>query len=1617
MRNLNKIFLFSFAFLSLLSITANASDLGPNLYYVGYNTLNESKALLQYNSTTRLYNINSVAEPADVIQRAVRDLISNGGGTIQLYPGSYLMKTNIKFGDGTVSVPVQFRGDSSTNTFITLVPNFQQQTRSGLLSGKRLSKLWISHLTLDGQRKSQSETECLISGVYVQACSEVIITDVKSINFPEMGFYLQGIDSSSEWIQQVTISQSAANFNGWDGFLVDQAVKTTLSSCLAVHNDKHGFELSSAMGSVSLFGNAATSNGYGKNKGRLNGCGYSLQKTYQYSASYMQILANSATSNKKAEFCFDGVHDVVFRSNSMTGATCLDLSSSRAISIDSNTCKAPLFYLTAINVIYNVTSPDFYRSVYIGPNNNIIDPFELPSEYQNGLAILSEKSGYSYMSQNGPLVYAIGWESTLHMPQTRFPIITSYIMINETYNPYVAIQTAIDALSNREGGVIFIRAGLYLLDANLKLTNRVHLTGDGIDQTILKLSDYAPRFAKAGFVRSKGVDQVIISNLTLDGNKQNQHAHIDNYGRYGLFTEACKQVWFDHVKIINFQGYGFDPHGWKLAMQYGQYLTLTNCVSEDNEWDGFTLDQTLYIAAINCTSRHNGRHGFNIVTGSKHVYLINNHAYDNGYYDPHNGTGCGYMFQNNLQFGTGYVVAMGNVAQNSKKSGICINDVHNVILMGNTILGGRLCYHMVDTSFTEIENNTCTASHQYFLAGTSVLTNNYTEYQINKNIYLSPSDIYLSPSICHFVGTECVAQIQYNQSYTCVVKYQSTGEAYCKERLRTNGTASDFSEVVCQLNLTPGNQTCITQQGYGQEYYCVLKTRTATGEPFCMARVLPPAKTPDPNEEICSLGIIDGALNCSVVEDYEEFNYCVLKYRASNGDPFCMARSLSTSGFNTSDNLCQFQMTGDNVTCVASGVSETPYYCLLKYRADTGVPFCRSRYLPTPICQMTEIDGTISCLTTNSNNLTHSCAVQTDSLTGQTVCLAQLKSNDPRCQMVWLNGNFTCEAKDPNNINVVCVLKYKNMTQDSYCQGRNSTGAGAIGGDSSGDASWGDILSDWRIYIPFIFSFVRYGEFLLLKVIPAIFFYRQLKYKPDHELQTKDVTAVIAVHDPPPTFEDTLDYILKNNPGQIIVVGSGKFIETTRAIVAKVNAKIDVMNEERPNKRLALDNLNTPAVLPNQVRVIQPESLAFEADQSKSSYGGIVRMSHVQQVDVAQQAPSNDVIIQMGPKRLTNLMDKSYDKETKEIAHIQVIREDLRGKRIALDRGIRATKTALVALIDDDIKWSPQFLEKLIAPFQHDERIAGVGCKQVARINGTFDLWGIMADMRLAVRFLELMATTALDKGCSCLSGRTACYRTSVIQTDECYDYLVNEKFFGHKVISGDDKCLTRYVINHGHKTYHQLRSSCELVTSFETGWPFFLQMFRWARNTWRSDIKSLFIERKIWKNTPITAFIILDKMITPFIIMVGPILVIVGITMHGKRVAVLGWVIWLCFSRGLKLCYYLWEHPGRFWAIPFFVLFQYVASVARIWALCTLFEMKWGTKDITVKDGQVISDVDGKAVDDNPENQTKEKLQTIPEDGNQPILKDANKIKLDASQFPQNHVDANIDKMLLIKN
>ena len=135
------------------------------------------------------------------------------------------------------------------------------------------------------------------------------------------------------------------------------------------------------------------------------------------------------------------------------------------------------------------------------------------------------------------------------------------------------------------------------------------------------------------------------------------------------------------------------------------------------------------------------------------------------------------------------------------------------------------------------------------------------------------------------------------------------------------------------------------------------------------------------------------------------------------------------------------------------------------------------------------------------------------------------------------------------------------------------------------------------------------------------------------------------------------------------------------------------------------------------------------------------------------------------PDRIVAVIDVT-DKQSQAVAaeypQVEIMLIDVPGKRPALAMGVDATTTELVVLVDSDVIWEPDVLAKLKMPFI-DPQIGGVGTRQnmYPSDGKTATVWERIADIYLDIRYSdEVPATTLLGRAVSCLSGRTAAYRT-----------------------------------------------------------------------------------------------------------------------------------------------------------------------------------------------------------------------------------------------------------------
>ncbi|HEV2563863.1 MAG TPA: hypothetical protein VGU19_02160, partial [Microvirga sp.] len=192
----------------------------------------------------------------------------------------------------------------------------------------------------------------------------------------------------------------------------------------------------------------------------------------------------------------------------------------------------------------------------------------------------------------------------------------------------------------------------------IELLSGVELTGtlnsDGSRATTVKLeNNFDARIN--GIVRTAltDIENVTVSNLIIDGNRENQAAGSHQAGficgakpKEDGTPRKQENITIDNVEIMDCTAYGFNPHETTYNM------VIKNSVAHGNGLDGFVADAVVGGTYENNVSYDNDRHGFNIQNETTGLTLKNNEAYDNGFR---------YMYQGALAGGAGLTIQRGNI--------------------------------------------------------------------------------------------------------------------------------------------------------------------------------------------------------------------------------------------------------------------------------------------------------------------------------------------------------------------------------------------------------------------------------------------------------------------------------------------------------------------------------------------------------------------------------------------------------------------------------------------------------------------------------------------------------------------------------------------------------------------------------------------------------------------------------------------------------------------------------------------------------------------------------------------------------------------------------------------
>lgn len=297
-------------------------------------------------------------------------------------------------------------------------------------------------------------------------------------------------------------------------------------------------------------------------------------------------------------------------------------------------------------------------------------------------------------------------------------------------------------------------------------------------------------------------------------------------------------------------------------------------------------------------------------------------------------------------------------------------------------------------------------------------------------------------------------------------------------------------------------------------------------------------------------------------------------------------------------------------------------------------------------------------------------------------------------------------------------------------------------------------------------------------------------------------------------------------------------------------------------------------------------------------------------------------------------------------------------KRHQMVRALPEVRTAITIFSDDDVSWPPSVLPWILAPFEKDEMFGGVGtCQRLRRATApTFSqrIWGFLGALYLERRNFDCAATTHIDGGLPCLSGRTVAYRTKILQDPVFAHGFTNEDWWWgrYHLNADDDNFITRWMVSHGWETYIQYHPEAEIQTTLEDNVKFLKQCARWSRSNWRSNLKSMFRDKDIWYRQPWSTYAVHLTTLSPPALLGDMILVFLcnkateSWDYDSHVLAMRALFMWMFVSKFIKLLGHYIRYPVDVLLLPVSILFGYFHGVIKMYAAVTLNVTAWGSRE-----------------------------------------------------------------------
>ncbi|OHE92609.1 glycosyltransferase family 2 [Colletotrichum orchidophilum] len=359
-------------------------------------------------------------------------------------------------------------------------------------------------------------------------------------------------------------------------------------------------------------------------------------------------------------------------------------------------------------------------------------------------------------------------------------------------------------------------------------------------------------------------------------------------------------------------------------------------------------------------------------------------------------------------------------------------------------------------------------------------------------------------------------------------------------------------------------------------------------------------------------------------------------------------------------------------------------------------------------------------------------------------------------------------------------------------------------------------------------------------------------------------------------------------------------------------------------------------------------------------------------LSVLENRPAAILIVTVGAKmrgRCEELAQVYRKKYTSTKIGVSAILHPSKRRQVA--HAVPHVETRFTIIADDHVFWpSTNFIPSILAPFE-DVRTGVVATyKRVRRT--TPGEWSIPSIVNLIGCFYllrhnwELRASNAIDGGVFVVSGRTAAYRSTLLQSKGFMERFCNEHFFfgmfgGNRGLGpDDDNFITREAYREGWDIKFQHTDDCTVETSLgdESVEKFWGQLVRWARTTFRSNPCMLRRVSDVYKwRMPFTYFAVYGAALFNFALLWDAALLVSFYLswftpgFFSREMGLLA--LWILWSKTIKLWPHILRHPSDLPLVICQILFAYFHSIIKFWALVTFWDYTWLGRNLDAVDAE----------------------------------------------------------------